>query len=278
MRLQTISKFSFSATLILFFSWCFSVQSQSLPVGSRSDTTTFMLNEKAVQIISYQYGDPHIGFVALHDTEKTGLKAAFRFMRIYGGYAVELQYGGLRNINFSDSLQKFSFDPNSMFTDEGAYMGLVLSSVPQVPYELIGKVRNLGTEVLKLCNADSAGFLIALHNNYDGGFSTYSYTDGNYLETSAEDVYINPNMDPDNFVFVTDRRFFEYLKRRETSVVLQSTEVPDDGSLSVYAMQNKIPYANIEVQHGQLDENYRIILIVNDMVKEVLAKDAVSKN
>ncbi len=85
-------------------------------------------------------------------------------------------------------------------------------------------------------------------------------------------------MDPDNFVFVTDRRFFEYLKQRETSVVLQSMQVPDDGSLSVYAMKNNIPYANIEVQHGQIAENYRIILILNDMVKEVLSKETASKD
>ena len=258
-----------SAIIFLLFNYCSEVQAQTLPPGSRSDTTTFMLNEKPVKIISHQYGDPHIRFLALHDTEKTGLKAAFQFMGIHGGYAVELEYGGSRNIDFLDSLEQFSFDPNSMFTNEGAYLGLTIFSIPQIHFGLENKVRKLGDEVLGFCKIESTGYIIALHNNYDGGFSVYSYTEGNYLADSAEDVYINPDMDPDNFVFVTDRIFFDYLKQHKISVVLQSTQVHNDGSLSVYAMQNSIPYVNVEVQHGQIAENYRVILVVNDMLKEI---------
>jgi len=255
--------------ILLFFSICNQSLAQVSPVGSRIDSSVFMLNEKPIQLIRYHYGDAHIRFLSLHDTEKTGLKAAFKYMGIYGGCAIELQYGKVRNIDFTDSLRQFSFDPNNMFTYEGAYMGLARYSAPQIHNGLTEKVRSLGDEVLKFGSLDSLGVMITLHNNYNGGFSIYSYTEGNYLQRSADDVFINSNMDPDDLVFVTDRRFFDYLKQKNINVVLQSMLVPDDGSLSVFAMQNNIPYANIEVQHGHLDENYRLIVAVSEMLAEL---------
>ena len=242
---------------------------QAPPPGSRADTTVFFLNDKEVRMVRYQYGEPHIRFLALHDTEKTGLKAAFEFIRLYGGSAVELNYGRGRYIDFSDSSKNFSIDPNNMFTDEGADLGLARFSEPQIHDGLSEKVRHLGKEVLNLAKPDSLGVIVTLHNNYNGGFSIYSYTPGNYLETTAQDVYINSEMDPDNFVFVTERLFFDYLKQKQVNVVLQSPQVPDDGSLSVFAMQNNIPYANIEGQHGHLAENYRLITVVNEMLKDI---------
>lgn len=242
---------------------------QVAPPNSRIDTAIHMLNDKPIQLIRYHYGDAHIRFLSLHDTEKTGLKAAFKYMGIYGACAIELQYGGVRNIDFTDSLRQFSFDPNNMFTYEGAYIGLAKYSDPQIHNGLTEKVRSLGDEVLKFGSLDSLGVMITLHNNYNGGFSIYSYTEGNYLHSSADDVFINSEMDPDDLVFVTDRRFFDHLKQKNINVVLQSMLVPDDGSLSVFAMQNNIPYANVEVQHGHLDENYRLIVAVSEMLAEL---------
>lgn len=255
--------------LLLGLNLSISAISQPLPPGSRKDSCLFMLNDKPVEMIRYQYGEPHIRFLALHDTEKTGLKAAFRFMGIYGGCAVELNYGLVRNIDFLDDLKEFSFDPNRMFTDNGAISGLIKDSEPRIPVCLPAKVKKLGIEVLKYVNADSIGVVIALHNNYDGGFSILSYTKGNYLENTAAEVFINPEMDADDFVFVTDRRFFNFLKERQINVVLQSNDAPDDGSLSVYSMQAHIPYANIEAQHGHLEENYRMIIEVDEMLKVI---------
>ena len=246
-----------------------SAQCQSLPSSSIRDSSVYMLNEKPVQLIRHRYGEPHIQFLALHDSEKTGLRAAFKFMGIYGGSVVELSYGLVRNIDFLDSLKEFSFDPNRIFTDEGAYLGLAKYSGPQIHDGLTEKVRKLGDEVLKFMNADRLSVIIALHNNYNGGFDIHSYSQGNYLENIAEEVFINPDLDPDNFIYVTDRRFFDYLKQKEVNVILQSKDAPDDGSLSVFAMQRQIPYANIEVQHGNLTENYRLILLVNEMIKEI---------
>jgi hypothetical protein len=264
----SIAKRSFR--LVLFgLIICISAQGQLLPTSNIKRTSIYMLNDKPIEMIRYQYGEPHIYFLALHDTEKTGLKAAFKFMGTYGGVAVELKYGLVRNISFLDSLKEFSFDPNTMFTDGGAFLGLARNSRPRIAEGLPGKVRELGDEVLKFINVDTIGVIITLHNNYDGGFSIFSYMKGNYLENTAAQVFINPAMDADNFVFVTERRFFNYLKQKQVNVVLQSIGAPDDGSLSVYAMQGSIPYVNIEAQHGNLEENYRMILVVDGMLKEI---------
>jgi hypothetical protein len=242
---------------------------QSLPSSSRQDSLVVMLNDRPVQLVTHQYGEQHIRFLALHDSENTGLQAAFKFIGIYGGSVVELRNRHFRNINFLDSLKEFSFDPNRMFTYEGTYLGLARYSQPQIHEGLTEKVRRVGDELLKYIKADSPGVIISLHNNYNEGFGIYSYKEGNYLEKTAEDLFINPDMDPDDLVYVTDRRFFDYLKQKKINVILQSQQAPDDGSLSIFAMQSQKPYVNIEVQHGHFEENYRLILIISDMLKEM---------
>ncbi|MBK7099776.1 MAG: hypothetical protein IPH58_17615 [Sphingobacteriales bacterium] len=103
------------------------------------------------------------------------------------------------------------------------------------------------------------GYIVALHNNTDSSYSILSYLNAK----DAEDVYINENEDIDDFFFVTARSEFEYFKSLGRNVVLQSEEVKDDGSLSVYCQNNGIPYINIEAQHGHLQEQA-------EMIKEIL--------
>jgi hypothetical protein len=62
-------------------------------------------------------------------------------------------------------------------------------------------------------------------------------------------------------ILVTEKAIFNLLKQENVNVVLQSPFAADDGSLSIYAMQHKIPYINVEVQHGHLEENLRLIKI-----------------
>jgi hypothetical protein len=62
-------------------------------------------------------------------------------------------------------------------------------------------------------------------------------------------------------LLVTELAVFNLLKKENVNVVLQSKDAVDDGSLSIYAMQNSIPYINAEVQHGHIDEHLRLIKI-----------------
>lgn len=228
----------------------------------------FQLGNKKVNIVNYHRGSPHIKFLVIHDNEDTGVKAALNFIRGNGGSLIDLQYGAERNIVFSDTVNTYQFDPNTMFTGAGAYRGLdkytyrLLS--PNAPPSII----KLGQAVLACYNPDSLGYIVTLHNNSDGAFSIQSYREQNYLKTTASQLYINDQMDPDDLAFVTDSWFFNYLKQQNINVILQSKEAADDGSLSVYAEKRNIPYVNIEVQHGHIDEHYRLIEVVNQMLKE----------
>ncbi|MNY25704.1 hypothetical protein D3C86_1595040 [compost metagenome] len=66
-------------------------------------------------------------------------------------------------------------------------------------------------------------------------------------------------MDPDDLILVTEKVLFSKLKKENVNVVLQHQEAEDDGSLSIYAMKNNIPYLNVEVQHGHLEDNLMLI-------------------
>src|SRR3546814_8896079 len=66
-------------------------------------------------------------------------------------------------------------------------------------------------------------------------------------------------MDSDDLIVVTKGRFYRFYKKRGINVVLQSKRPTDDGSLSVYAEQQKIPYINIEAQEGHLEQQKQMI-------------------
>ncbi len=231
----------------------------------KKDSVRFMLNNKAVDVIKTTYSPNGIKFLVLHDDENTGVDAAHQFMALNGGILTELKYGNVRNIKFElDSFTNCEFDPNSMFTNTGAYRSLDKhASVNQVAIDM---VKNLGDSVFNIYAGEKPKYIITLHNNSDSNYSIKSYLKENYLGTTAEDVYINPDLDPDDLVFVTDRFFFDYLKERKVNVALQSRFAPNDGSLSIFAAMAYIPYINVEVQDGHVDENRRLIGIVNAMM------------
>lgn len=233
---------------------------------------SLQLGDKKINIINYSHTKTNLKYLVIHDNEDTGLKAALKFIRSNGGSVTDLQYGGVRNIVFSDNINVFQFDPNTMFTDAGSYKGIKKYSYQLLNPKVTRRVRNLGQQVLACYNPDSLGYIITLHNNTDGAFSIQSYKEGSYLFNTAAKLYINESMDPDDMVFVTEPWFFNYLKDRNINVVLQSNDAEDDGSLSVYAMNENIPYINIEIQHGHLEEHFRLIEIADQMIKEFFAK------
>jgi|SRR5690606_28038179 len=238
----------------------------------KQDSIPFLLNDSTVMIVKHVYGNDSIRFLSVHDDENTGVEAALDFMKEYGGSLVELQYGGERNIvfNLENSIDKCIFDPNGMFTDTGAHRTLDKHS--RVTPEAVRAIRSLGETVLETYNYDSLGYVITLHNNTEGLYSIRYYLPGKLMDSAASQVHINPAWDTDDFVFVTEPFFFDYLKKRDVNVVLQSPDAPNDGSLSVYSAMQGIPYVNIEVQDGHLKEQRELIGIVTQMMTEFLKK------
>ena len=247
--------------LILFTCLLFQTKAQHPPVfeGILSDTTRIVMNNLTVNLVRYTYRTPKIQFLAIHDDEDTGVKAAFEYIRYSGGTVIDSQYGGGRNFKLSNQGERFQTDPNSIYTKKGIPIGI--EKYGPVDDDVAKHLERAAKTILKLYNPEKLGYIFTLHNNTDGDFGIASYLKGYELENSADSVHINFSMDPDDLVFVTEPGLFTGLKKENVNVVLQSAKAPDDGSLSIYSMNNKIPYINVEVQHGHYDENLRLIEI-----------------
>lgn len=247
--------------LFLFIHLFIQVKAQHPPVfeGLISDTTTIAMNDLTVNLVRYTYRTPKIQFLAIHDDEDTGVKAAFEYIRFSGGRIIDCQYGGIRNFKLNNRGERFQTDPNSIYTKKGIPIGI--QKYGPVDDDIAKHLERTAKAILKLYNPEKRGYIFTLHNNTDGDFGIASYLKGYELENTADSLHINFSMDPDDLVFVTDPKLFSGLKKENVNVVLQSEKAPDDGSLSIYAMINKIPYINVEVQHGHVGENLRLIEI-----------------
>jgi len=225
--------------------------------GMTSDTSFFALGDMEVNLVKYRYKEPNINFLAIHDNEDTGIKAAFLYLSVHGGTIIDCQYGGGRNFNFINEEETFQTDPNSIYTKRGIKIGLQKYGIWDD--NVINMLDSAGKKIITYYNQEKPGYIFTLHNNGDGAFGIRSYLPGYELSSAADSVHINFEMDPDDMVLVTEPAIFSLLKLENVNVVLQSRFATDDGSLSIYAMQNKIPYINVEVQHGHLEENLRLI-------------------
>ena len=235
--------------------------------GILIDTTKVQINDFPINLVRYSYGKPTINLLAIHDDEDTGIKAAFEFIRFSGGSIIDSQYGGVRNFKFMNNGEEFQTDPNSIYTKRGIPLGI--TKYGPVDDDVVNHLERAGKTILKTYDPEKLGYVFTLHNNGDGGFGIASYLKGYELESAADSVYINFQMDGDDLIFVTELQLFNKLKLANVNVALQSKNAPDDGSLSIYAMHKKIPYINVEVQHGHIEENLRLIEIAVKALHEV---------
>jgi hypothetical protein len=106
-----------------------------------------------------------------------------------------------------------------------------------------------------------------MHNNTDVNYSIKSYLPGEDESQNTADVYVSDKWDADDFVYTTDKKYFDYLKQADVNVILQDNSgFVNDGSLSVYCGKKGIPYLNIEAQKGHLDEQIKLVEIVYQML------------
>lgn len=256
----------FTLLILLFSSSQLFAQHPPVFEGMTTDTTSLVLGDLYLSLVKYSYNPSGINFLAIHDDEDTGVKAAFQYINLYGGTILDCQYGGVRNFKFMNAEEEFQTDPNSIYTQVGIKTGLKKYGIwDDNVIELLG---NTGQKILKAYSPGKIPYIFTLHNNGDGGFGISSYLRGYELESAADSVYINFQMDNDDMVLVTELPLFNMLKKEKVNVVLQSQKAVDDGSLSVYAMQKKIPYINVEVQHGHIDEHLRLIQICVDALSK----------
>lgn len=211
-----------------------------LVVPATAGTTNYKVGDTTVKIVVSGTGGWVM--VALHENESTSVRAA---KAVIGSSArlVELKHSGSRNVSFTLKGKRYAVDPNRIFTDAGIRKSLK-------PYSAEGHaaIKGLATELLKHIRGRG---VVALHNNTDGGNLTIkSYQRGGNYARDASQVHVSPTHDADDFFFVTNRWVFELLKSSDYNVALQSGNVTDDGSLSVYCARKGIVYINVEAQSG----------------------------
>ena len=226
----------------------------------------FKIGESQVHAVVHQERSASPTMLNVHDDEDTAVKAGLASIARDGGRVIELVHSGQRLITFSLNGQQFSFDPNRIFSDTGIMATLKKHSVySEVAHAAI---RAFANEYLRCFALDKEPLIIALHNTVDGIFSVDSFTAKGHLGAEAAATHISPNRSKFDFFYVTENRFYNFLKERDFNVVLQNNDnVTDDGSLSVYFSRKGIPYINVEAEMSRLEEQIGMLNAVREMLR-----------
>ena len=163
-----------------------------------------------VNINIYGKQPPRIVFFNMHDNENTAVEAGKEIIQNYGGYLVELAGTGERLISFSLDDQKYTFDPNRIYTENGVKK--TLERYSQYSEAAHREIRRFVDTLFQYLFIDDMKIMVALHNNTEERYSLESYMPGGSYETDASRYYKNPDSDIDDFYFITDSTFFEFFK------------------------------------------------------------------
>jgi len=225
---------------------------------------TFNLGTKACKLSITGQDDKFGKFISLHDNENTSVEAFTSIKTSLPGCKLfELKQNEERLISYEMKGKDYLFDPNRIFSKIGIKSTLAKYN-KSIPIEVENGIALFADSLLatmKINNTKS--YIVAIHNNTNNDFSILSYKNSN----DADEVYVNSSTDIDNFFIVTAKTDFDYFKVNKRNVVLQSKNAIDDGSLSIYCQKNKLNYINVEVQHGQKEEQVKMIQEAYSLIK-----------
>jgi hypothetical protein len=264
----------FAKVLLLMF--CLLSTNYSVNCQKKLPTEKFKITEEVLQ---YKLGDriiklvvsktsnrlPKFVYFNMHDDENTSVEATKEILKKYGGTLLELQNEGKRLVNFPLKNQQFTFDPNRIFTETGVEK--TLKNYGEYSIEAAKETNKFATNIKGFLK--NFRMIIAVHNNTNEKYTIKSYEkDGEYGK-DVKLVNINAANDIDDFFFVTEHGFFDFLKKKNQNAAFQDNEnVTDDGSLSVYCGKNKIFYINVESEHGHLKEQTKMLESLQEIAKK----------
>ncbi|HEX8336298.1 MAG TPA: hypothetical protein VF621_06180 [Pyrinomonadaceae bacterium] len=243
---------------------------------------TFKLGETDVRVNVYERAGAAVTLFSPHHNEQGALRAAREAVAARGGRFVEVEAfddagAPARRLRFRTGGKGYSVDPNRIFTPNGRRcLNLppdAEAAVEAFAESLSGLLFAPGGSRLR----EGETLFVAVHNNGDVEKSPAAERDGDLtavsfvrplrsratfrgaFEESAAGVYLsNVEEDEDNFVIVTEPRLLSPFAARGFNVIVQKPAAQlrapgcsvDDGSLSVYAAFNNIPYVNLEADVG----------------------------
>lgn len=261
---------------------------------------TFKLGETDVKVNVYERAGAAVTLFAPHHNEQGALKAAREAVAARGGRFVEVESfdevgAPARRLRFRVAGKNYSVDPNRIYTVNGR-------KCLNLPPDAEAAVKAFADELLSLLFAPGGARLregetlfVAVHNNGDVEKSPLAERDSDLsavafvkplrsrttfrgaFEESAAGVYLsNTEEDEDNFIIVTEPGLLGPFAARGFNVIVQKPAVQlratgcsiDDGSLSVHAAFNNIPYVNFEVDiNGGAARQRQMLEAVYDLLK-----------
>ena len=226
-------------------------------------TLLLTLGDTPVHVVVHEAGEG-LTMLVLHDDENTAVEAGLFVLAEQGGRLVELRAQGERRVGFGLGGRSFSVDPNRIFTDRGVHLTLGDDSTNTAA---VAMTRLFGDALVAVYRPET--LVVTLHNNTPDNYSALSYSGGGIYERDAEAVHLAPGADPDDFFFVTHRGLFDRLAGSGFNVVLQDNQsVTDDGSLSVWAARQGLPYVNIEAEHGHRKTQVRMLRALSRLLAD----------
>lgn len=237
-------------------------------------------------ILSYNLGDTSVNmrkfcfksctskviFLNLHGDEQTSVKAAEEYVIDNGGTLVSIN-NNQRIVDVNLSGRKYSFDPNRIFSIAGTEATVKLYS-KTFDTSAGNRISTFANQLLSGF-IDSTNLIVTLHNNKDSGLSVLSYQKDQRLKKHSGKVFVNKEMDPDDFMLTTDTSIFRRIKEKNINVIYEKADLTkDDGSLSIHSGRLNIPYINVESQHGHFIEQFAMLLAIDDIIKDYEKSEA----
>ena len=158
-------------------------------------------------------------FFNMHENEKTSIHAIKTYAKEHGIEYLYLKHSGERRITFElDSL--YSIDPNRIFTpagrkatliDGGCYSDSAQRAVAKFAKDILIELQDKKT-------------IVAMHNNTDGNYSIRSYMPDSSEAVNTKELFINPDMDPDDFIYTTVPYFYEALVKKGINMAKVNVE------------------------------------------------------
>lgn len=269
--------FPFPAIVLVLFTGCAAPrhgQSLALPPGKiAAMKVPFKIGNTLVTAEVFQRGKPFPTMLNVYDDENTSVVAGKIVIEQSSGRLIQFSHSGRRNMRFTLGGERYAFDPNRIFSDAG--IRDTLERQGRYSEAAHGAVKRFAAQYLEHFALDREPAIIALHNNSDDTLSIHSYEPGGEHAASAARVHVAPGRDPDDFFYVTDQRFFDYLKAHDFNVMLQdNANAPDDGSLSVCFGKRGIPYVNIEAELSHLNAQIEMVRVCCEMLETLNLRPA----
>ncbi len=231
----------------------------------RTASVPFQIGSNTIHADVFQREQPGPTYLNVHDDENTSVIAGKKILTQTGGRLIELAHSGKRLVEFELDGQTYRFDPNRIFSPVGVRATLERTKNHSATAQQA--IEDFTTRLLEAFALDREPVIIALHNTGGGGLSINSYLTTGDKPTTASVTHVSTNRFAGDFFYVTDRRFFDYLKERDFNVTLQDdANVPDDGSASVYFARKGIPYVNVEADVKNLKAQIEMVRIAREMV------------